>query len=288
MARRPQGTSGHEICGRWCIYGKYIQPWASRGGGGVFKNPDFCGESFSQTQKLVERRGHRPAKTPRDACDACRRAKVSGLGVSLLTARGRHTQHSSPAPRSPHPQPNHSPTRLKGCSCSRPSLCQHAGTDVDGWLPPDPDPRRVPGPSVCQHAGIDVDGWLPPDPDPRRVPAHQCPPSTATLCIDRPGPRSNPPHAHRTTGTSSRATFTVRGCDNGCQNRQLRRCAPVACPHTQPHPTASLSHPLPHWPQKLPSFILSVTTMLSCFGLAAAAACAEATAVMPRNASIQR
>lgn len=171
MARRPQGTSGHEICGRWCIYGKYIQPWASRGGEGVFKNPDFCGESFSQTQKEFATNHHsgparRHPKTPRDACDACRRAKVSGLGVSLLTARGRHTQHSSPAPRSPHPQPNHSPTRLKGCSCSRPSLCQHAGTDVDGWLPPDPDPRRVP--------------------------AHQCPPSTATLCIDRPGPRSNP------------------------------------------------------------------------------------------------
>ena len=186
----------------------------------------------------------------------------------MLTARGRHTQHSSPAPRSPHPQPNHSPTltRLKGCSCSRPSLCQHAGTDVDGCLPPDPDPRRVP--------------------------AHQCPPSTATLCIDRPGPRSDPPHAHRTETltASSRATFTVRGCDNGCQNRQLRRCAPVAHPHTQPHPTASLSRPLPHWPQKLPSFFLSVTTMLSCFGSAAAAACAEATAVMPhaRNASIQR
>ena len=128
---------------------------------------------------------HPKTPRPRDACGACRRAKVSGLGVSLLTARGRHTRHSSPAPRSPHPQPNHSPTRLKGCSCSRPSLCQHAGTDVDGCLPPDPDPRRVP--------------------------ARQCPPSKATLCIDRPGPRSNPPHVHRTASSrrSSRATFTV-------------------------------------------------------------------------------
>ena len=143
-------------------------------------------------------------------------------------------------------------------------------------------------PSLCQHGTDCTPTWTDGcHPDPRRVPAHQCPPSTATLCIDRPGPRSDPPHVHRTT--SSRATFTVRGCDNGCQNRQLRRYAPVAYPHTQPNPTASLSRPLPHRPQKLPSFFLSVTTMLSCFGSAAAeAACAEATAVMPRNASIQR
>ena len=210
----------------------------------------------------------------------------------MLTARGRHTQHSSPAPRSPHPQPNHSPTRLKGCSCSRPSLCQHAGTDVDGWLPPDPDPRRVPGPSVCQHAGTDVDGWLPPDPDPRRVPAHQCPPSTATLCIDRPGPRSNPPHVHRTTSSrrSSRATFTVlcgaatmvvKTASFGATRRLLAHTPnPIQTPHCPAHcPTGPKNCPV--------SFSLSPQCSLF-FGLAAAAACAEATAVMPRNASIQR
>ena len=60
------------------------KPWRGRG----FKNPDFCGESFSQTQKRFVATNHhfgparRHPKTPRDACDACHPAtRATHAGV---------------------------------------------------------------------------------------------------------------------------------------------------------------------------------------------------------------
>ena len=46
MTLGPQGTPGHEICGRWCIYGNYIQLCQRRGKTRGFFSKPFPDESF--------------------------------------------------------------------------------------------------------------------------------------------------------------------------------------------------------------------------------------------------
>ena len=110
-------------------------------------------------------------------------------------------------------------------------------------------------PSLCQHAGTDVDGWLPPDPDPRGVPAHHCPPSTATLCIDRFEPRSDPPHVHRTKTLTrvlvplslcGAATMVVKTASFGATRRLLTHTPnPIQPPHCPAHcPTGPQNCPV--------------------------------------------